>query len=226
MFYRHNRVWLSKAGWQRALEAVPDAHIAEVQQWADNQWPATVRRNEPGMARNSVCLGIALPPPLHEGRKIRIPFTAGVEDVLRRDTAVDLAAVVPAMPAAWQTSLGALSQAACHQQLLFRVYGAAALQVETRLPYLSASSDIDLLFYPASEKQLEEGLALLLAHTARLPLDGEIVFPSGRAVAWKEWMYASDNQSGTRVLTKNMQDVSLTPVADLRSELQSRPWKL
>ena len=37
---------------------------------------------------------------------------------------------------------------------------------------------------------LDAALALLGKHAQRLPLDGEIVFPGGRAVAWKEWAAA------------------------------------
>jgi phosphoribosyl-dephospho-CoA transferase len=47
-----------------------------------------------------------------------------------------------------------------------------------------------------------------------LPLDGEIVFPSGDAVAWKEWAGAE------RVLVKRASAVRLAPVAELLSTLE------
>lgn len=219
MFCRHNRVWLSEEGWQRASANLSAVHADSLQQWTDNEWPATVRRAEADHAHNRVSLGITLPPPLHQGKKIRVPFSACIDDVVRHEAPLSIGAAVPALPSAWQASYAALSQAVDLKQLKFYVYGAVAMQAETRLPYLGTSSDIDLLFYPVTEKQLQEGLAILLEYAHLLPLDGEIIFPSGRAVAWKEWAYASEQPKNLRVITKNMQGVQLTQATHLLAEL-------
>jgi len=94
------------------------------------------------------------------------------------------------------------------------------MQSLTSLPYLSASSDIDLLFYPRDRNQLDEGLQLLRLYAKHLPLDGEIVFPSGRAVAWKEWADTSARPDAMRILAKSMQAVNLSPCASLLAELE------
>lgn len=219
MFYRHNRVWLSEAGWQRAGAYMPEAHAEELKQWINNDWPATVRRAEADQPNNRVSLGITLPPHLHQGKKIRVPFSACIDDVVRHEAPLHISAAVPALPLTWQAPFAALSQTASSKQLKFHVYGAVAMQAETSLPYLSASSDIDLLFYPITEVQLQEGLALLLEYANLLPLDGEIIFPSGRAVAWKEWAYASKNPDSMRVITKSLHGVHLTQAARLLSEM-------
>lgn len=219
MLYRHNRVWLCEAGWQRALEAVPDVYVAEIKQWVDNNWPAIVRREESGMAQDKICLGIALPPPLHQGRKIRIPFSACTSEVVRHEAPLDMAGAISAMPSAWLAPFAALSQAAGSRQLKFHIYGAVAMQAETRLPYIGASSDIDLLFYPKTRKQLQEGLSLLQEYVRLLPLDGEIIFPCGRAVAWKEWAFTAENPESMRVITKSMHGVNLTLATHLLSGL-------
>lgn len=224
MFYRHNRVWLSEEGWQCAGAYVPEAHTEALQQWIDNGWPATVRRAETDHAIDRVYLGITLPPYLHQGKKIRVPFSACVDDVVRHEAPLDITAAVPALHPAWQAPFDALSRSARTKQLKFHVYGAVAMQAETRLAYLNSSSDIDLLFYPMTEEQLQEGLALLMEYAKLLPLDGEIIFPSGRAVAWKEWAYASEKPESMRVLTKSMRGVHLTHVAHLLTELNEPPW--
>ena len=64
----------------------------------------------------------------------------------------------------------------------------------------------------------DAGLALLERHAATLPLDGEIVFPSGAAVAWKEWLSASRNEA--RVLVKDAGAVRLAPMAELLMTLE------
>ena len=101
-----------------------------------------------------------------------------------------------------------------------RVFGSLAMQSFTGLPYLTDSSDIDVLFAPADRKQLDEGLALLSAASAHVPLDGEIVFPGGAAVSWKEWRDAGE--AGRTVLVKTIDEVRLSEPDSLLAMLQLR----
>jgi phosphoribosyl-dephospho-CoA transferase len=48
---------------------------------------------------------------------------------------------------------------------------------------------------------------VLAHHAETLPLDGEVVFAGGRAVAWKEWLQA--RATAAKVLVKQLQRVSL-----------------
>jgi phosphoribosyl-dephospho-CoA transferase len=80
---------------------------------------------------------------------------------------------------------------------------------------MGPDSDIDLLFFPANRNALDAGLALLERYSAVLPLDGEIVFPSGDAVAWKEWLNAD------RVMVKDAVTVRLAPTAALLATLDA-----
>jgi len=75
---------------------------------------------------------------------------------------------------------------------------------------------------PTSRDQLRAGLTLLAQHAALLPLDGEIVFPSGRAVAWKEWLLVDATPRGMRVLVKDGRQVSLQRADLLLEELQTK----
>jgi phosphoribosyl-dephospho-CoA transferase len=98
-----------------------------------------------------------------------------------------------------------------------RSYGSLALQAITGARYLTASSDIDLLFCPVTTSQLEAGIALLSSHQASLPLDGEVMFPGGDAVAWREWRDA--RARGARVLVKRIDAVRLADPAALVAAL-------
>jgi phosphoribosyl-dephospho-CoA transferase len=218
MLCRHNRIWLTAQGWKRACATVPDRHTASLASWAEKCWPAIVRRSEPGTAPGTICLGLPLPPHAQAGLKIRIPISVHAEDIARHAPPLSVAEAVAAMPPAWQDAFAELSRDAASRQLRFHVYGSTAMQAITGLPYLHAASDIDLLFYPLAKAQLQEGIALLAMYAKRLPLDGEIVFPSGRSAAWKEWAQAIDNPAGTRVMTKSIHAVSLASIADLHSE--------
>ena len=205
MLSRHNLVWLSPRGWRDALDAAAPAHRAVLEQWRDKDWPAIVRRRDANAHANEVCLGVALPPDA-EGRKVRIALRAQALEVTRSMPPLPLKSVLPALTSPWREELTALDQRAVG--LVLRVYGSLALQMLTGQSYVTPQSDIDLLFYPATLHQLNAGLALLAFHATHLPLDGEIVFPSGQAVAWKEWLNAQ--AAGAQVLVKEQDAVHLS----------------
>jgi phosphoribosyl-dephospho-CoA transferase len=90
-----------------------------------------------------------------------------------------------------------------------RVFGSLAMQTLTGDRYLGAGSDVDLLLRPLDGAQLDVGLALVARHAQSLPLDGEIEFPFGHAVSWKEWLGAETQQGADRVLAKHLDTVTL-----------------
>jgi phosphoribosyl-dephospho-CoA transferase len=215
MYSRHDLVWLSGRGWDAALaRALPGQH-AVLEQWRREDWPAIVRRADPGVAPGCASLGVA-PPPAPGGPKVRIALLANAEDVARRIPALALSDAASAAPEKWRVGLGHLVLQSAPFAL--RAYGSLAMQAVTGQPYLTPASDIDLLFQPADQRVLRMGLALLEQHAALLPLDGEIVFPSGAAVAWKEWIHAGHHRS--RVLVKDRDAVRLASAAELLATLE------
>ncbi|RQO33634.1 malonate decarboxylase holo-[acyl-carrier-protein] synthase [Herminiimonas sp. KBW02] len=220
MFCRHNRIWLSSTGWQHACAAVDKAHLPDLQRWAENDWPLVVRRSDVGYEVETIAVGLALPPPANGGRKIRIPLSVHPGDIARHEAPLLLAHAASALPAIWQAAFTALSHDLIAAQLEFRVYGSLSLQAMTGLPYMTRTSDIDVLFYPATHVQLQQGLHLLQHYAQSLPLDGEIVFPSGHAVAWKEWVAAVNSPDKVKVMVKSMRTVSLLDVSALLSGLE------
>lgn len=217
MYARHNRVWLSERGWQQALAAVPEQFLAEVGAWRKAGWPVIARRADADAPVSQACLGIALPP--RDGIKPRIALrvdAAGVRQVL---PALGLADVTAAILPAWRAGFDRLLAAAQEHGLRFRVFGSVALEAITGRAYVGATSDIDLLFHPASQAELALAVALLDSHAASLPLDGEIVFPGAAAVSWKEWRNAMRDAGGQRVLVKGSAAVHLSGSAALLSTL-------
>jgi phosphoribosyl-dephospho-CoA transferase len=211
MFSRHDLVWLTGRGWGAALErALPGQHDA-IEQWRREGWPAVVRRADIGLAAGQVSLGIPLPP-TPDGVKGRIGLHASAIDVAKHRNALALPDALHAAPQHWRPALAVLADS-----LPLQAYGSLAMQAITGQAYLTPSSDIDLLFFPADAQALHAGLALLEQYAATLPLDGEIVFPSGAAVAWKEWLVASRNEA--RVLVKDAGAVRLSPMTDLMASL-------
>ena len=229
MFARHDLVWLTGRGWARvraglstegADEVAARATLAALDTWRAAGWPAVVRRAETGLAPGEVAIGFAMPPRPGDGAKLRLGCWVELADVQRRTRALALVGALDAVPAAWRERLAALEREAAGAGLGLAVYGSVAQQALTGQRYLTSRSDIDLLLRPSDRAQLMAGLELLARHAASLPLDGEIVFPDGRAVAWKELQAAFDSAPGTRVLAKGLERVALVPPGELLATLE------
>jgi phosphoribosyl-dephospho-CoA transferase len=209
MYRRHDLVWLTPQGWDTALSRLTGAPRELAMHWRSRGLPAVVRRTEPGTLSGLVCLGIPAPPDVHSGQKVRLGFVAERDHVAR--VAPALALDDAEAPAAWQPGLASLGIALRAAGVDCRVFGSLAMQTLTGDRYLGETSDVDLLLRPIDGAQLDAGLALVARHAHSLPLDGEIEFPSGHAVSWKEWLGAgSDTPSGAdRVLAKHLDTVAL-----------------
>lgn len=213
MTSRHELVWLTRAGWDAALAAAPAQHDDILRDWYERDFPAVVRRHDPDATGDVVCLGIPLP--LAQGARARVALQARLEHVARRRDPLTVGDALAGAPSQWLAPLIAL-QRDC-SGLDMRVFGSLAMASITGLPYLRPESDIDLLLRPGSRADLEAGCALLEQHARLLPLDGEIVFPSGDAVAWREWRAAP--RARARVLVKSLHGVRLDDPALLAATL-------
>lgn len=200
--------------------SAPSQQRIAIGQWWRADWPAVIRRTDADAADHEVCLGIALPPDPTDGSKMRIAFRAAKSEVKKILDPIRIGVAAATAPEAWRANLAALAAEAEHQGLSIRVYGSLALQALTGQHYVTSASDIDLLFYPAAVAQLETGIALLAAYRNVLPLDGEIVFPSGQAVAWTEWLNAMQGAATPRVLVKGNNTVHLATMAELLHSLE------
>ena len=213
---RHMLAWLNAPGWDAAIAAARPEHAPALARWRAQDWPLVVRRTDADAAEGVVCLGLPLPPDAHTGAKVRIPLRAqAAAHVARYSPAVELRTALRSA-GAWDEWLAVLHADA--EGLDLRVFGSLAMQSLTGLPYLSPSSDVDVLLHPSSRSQLEAGVAALARHAGRLPLDGEIVFPGGQAVAWKEWQMAMTHPA--KVMVKELRSVRLSDTAALLATLE------
>lgn len=221
MLARHDLAWLTPEGWREA-EAACDAGCRDaIALWRRADWPAIVRRRDADAADGQCAVGLALPPEPASGYKRRLALQASLAHVAKVLPPLAMEEVIAAAPAPWRSPLAELEMAAREAGVALRVYGSLALQALTGQPYLTASSDIDVLCYPDTLEQLTVMLGLLEATAAKVPLDGEIVFPPGQAVAWKEWLAAENGPAGVRVLVKEYRSVYLAKPSELRDTLET-----
>jgi phosphoribosyl-dephospho-CoA transferase len=215
MFKRHSLVWLHDSGWQHVRVDESQRHI--VQHWQAENWPLVVRRRDADATGDDICLGIAVAPDA-QGKKLRIPVRVQASAVREMREPLDIVDVIPHAGQTWRRALERLQQDAKEEGITVRVYGSLALQALTGQHYVRETSDIDLLLAPHDRYRLEKMLELLERHRHSLPLDGELEFPDGSAVSWKEWMQAR-RASGNRVLVKCAAEVVLLRVDDLLASL-------
>lgn len=223
MIDRHSRVWLSEQGWRHVMTGLAPALHADVDAWRLAGLPLIGRRADADSGPDEVCVGLALAPDPASRAKVRLAARVARADVERVLPPLGLDAVAAAVPVHWQAPYRALLHDTAGAALPLQVFGSLALQAMTGLPYLTASSDIDLLFYPATRSQLAHAISLLDKHAQALPLDGEIVFPQGEAVSWREWRDVVHGDTHGRVLVKGRQAVRLASCAALLSSLEGAP---
>lgn len=215
MLQRHSLVRVADRGWDRVLAGLcePDRHEAAA--WKREGWPVVVRRQEDAGMLDEVAVGLPLMPDAN-GRKRRIALVFNKTEITSVQDPLTLGEVLDAAAPAWRPALKNLHADCVDKQLVVQVYGALAWQALTGLAYLREHSDIDLLLRPDSPAQLAEGITLLSDFSTRLPLDGEIIFPDGHAVAWREWQQtASSGRESTRILVKHMCSARLARPSEL-----------
>ncbi|WP_179403319.1 malonate decarboxylase holo-[acyl-carrier-protein] synthase [Burkholderia guangdongensis] len=181
---RHTLVTLTAHGWAALLAG--DASLAGeplVRTWAERGWPLVVRRALPGDA--AVPLGLPLPP---SAGKRRIAVTVARDALASACPPPALDATLDVAPSAWRPTLAELHALGERCGAPGRVFGSLAWQALTGLTYLSATSDLDVLFpLPRATcvAVLLEGVAAIDAR-APMRVDGELVRDDGAGVNWRE----------------------------------------
>lgn len=199
---RHDLVWLDpQAPWQ-VLTAGADARLRA---WAQARLPFVVARRDPASDEHQVRLGVPLP--LAEHRQ-RLSLRVAPSAVLRCAPPPPLAEVAADIGPAWRERLHGLVTVTASLPVAPRVFGSAAWQHLTGLPYLHDDSDLDLLFEVADTQHADQIVAVLQHHERQHPLrlDGDLRFPGDRAINWRE--YAS---GAKRVMVKGNDACWLVP---------------
>ena len=203
---RQQLIRLSGDGWARVLDAPWDATARScLGLWAARGLPLVVTR-QPASADGRVATGLPAPA-RYRRRRLALAVDAG--DVLSFDEFPLAQAATRLLPrpaaAPWRALLAALAGAGC----VPRVYGGFGWQALTRMTYVHADSDLDLLL-PVDSAAHADAVARVLADAAwgGPRLDGELLFPDGGAIAWREW-HAHRQGHAARVLVKRLHGVAL-----------------
>jgi phosphoribosyl-dephospho-CoA transferase len=219
---RHTSVWPSATGYASLASQSRDstAHAA-LELWSAQEWPLIVRRANDGELRSddTIAVGLALPPSLG---KQRLKFQLMRDGLAMHAPPLTLDNLIDTVSdPLFQRTLTPLARSAAREHMVLRLFGSAAWQAQTGLDYMHADSDLDLLAEPGTRAELESAIALLerAQRDVEMRLDGEILFPGGDAVAWREWREAKD---ANRVIAKNVAGVALVSRNDLLKRFDRR----
>ena len=217
MLARHTRVWPASYGCISMMDARLDAiEQTALDLWRARGWPLVVRRfDDDAVPDASIAVGIALPPAFGK-RRVRLRLPRDAVTVYAAPLTLDEA--IGQLDSPWRHALTPIACDAARAKVTLRVFGSVAWQAQTGLHYLHADSDIDLLAAPANIDELDAAIALFerSSVTCAVRVDGEIMFPGGDAVAWREWKHAAPN---ARVLAKNVMHAALVSRKDLARRL-------
>ena len=150
--------------------------------WAQRGWPLIIRRPVCEDAPGAVPLGLPLP---LTRKKRRLMLRLAPEDLVDSAPPPRLTAARVAAPEAWRNTIEALL--ALDAQV--RCFGSLAWQHLTGLAYLTAESDLDLLWRVDLAKAAD-ALAVRIAEIAEhaaMRIDGEFITSAGVGVQWREW---------------------------------------
>jgi phosphoribosyl-dephospho-CoA transferase len=186
--HRHQLGWLSDAGWARQL-AVPRDTVGTtiVQHWARHRLPLVVTQQaHRDLAGPDIAMGLPAP---RQWESRRMPLVIDSRTVQAWSEFPEARALVDTWPQALQADAVMLCEALERLGAPVRVHGSHGWQALTGCVYVRAGSDIDLTVAVATLAQADAAAQALAAFPAHQPrLDGELVFPDGRAVAWREWL--------------------------------------
>ena len=183
--------------------------------WAEAGRPLIVRRIGPGDPDHCIPLGLPLPPDAEGRRRIAIALPPDGLAPVRSPT---LAEARTSAPAAWHPTLDALDAVGARHGLVPRPFGSLLWQAVTGLAYLTAGSDLDVLWpladawEPDRLRGLLDGIAAV-AERAPMRLDGEVLCPDGGGIQWRE---LRGTPAGGAVLVKYRDRIAMHPAADLR----------
>jgi phosphoribosyl-dephospho-CoA transferase len=207
---RHDLLQVHPEAWGQVLRESP--HLREAPhlgEWAALGRPVMMRRRMAQDQPERVAVGLPLPP---LNRKLRIALQVPPEAIRERVGPQALRSAHDAAPSSWKATIDALLAAAEKAGVVPCLFGSLLWQHLTGLPYLSATSDLDLL-WPMSDPACAASLAGRIAAieaTSPVRLDGEFILPDGGGANWREL-----HGGAAGVLVKTLDRVEIRRAAEL-----------
>lgn len=229
--HRHQLVRLTDDGWcsirDRRWDAETHACLAH---WEVQRLPLVVTQQAPHAARSgNLALGLAAP---LAWRRRRIALAVDRHHVAGFDAFPRVEQLAPALSSRCRDAWRQLCASLVSLGATARVYGSHGWQLLSGLPYVHGASDVDLWVAVEGSAHADAVAAALQAFAApgAPRLDGELMFPDRRAVAWREWQAWRSGRCRS-ILTKTLDGVWLVHArlpsevrADINAAAEATAW--
>ncbi len=212
---RHDLLHVAPDVWASALVHCPSlADLPLLGAWADRGWPVIVRRRAEAEDPDLVPVGVPLPP---AAGKRRVALLLPPEGVLQCSSPPLLRAAARVADRGWRSTIVSLLALGARTGVEPSVFGSLLWQHLTGLTYLSPHSDLDVLWQvPGGFDVLSLVFSIAeIQRAAPLRIDGEVIFPDGTAVNWRELWNARRTADRATVLAKTMEGVRLLDIPAL-----------
>jgi phosphoribosyl-dephospho-CoA transferase len=208
---RNQLVWIDSVTWAHVEARVWDTQAQDIlAHWRANRLPLVVCRQRTEIPPDQLCLG--LPAPLQWSRR-RVALSVSLDHLTARADFPTLMQV--AQFNQWGVEAHDLCDSLDSMDVSAHVYGSHGWQWLTNLDYLHDASDLDLSLNVNSFEVASQVVQRLARTTLRCRIDGEIVFPQGQAIAWRELHQLLKGQT-SQVLVKDRQSIRLADLAEVR----------
>lgn len=216
---RNQLVWIDQPAWALIEDRTWDVETqAILAHWRTQRLPLVVCRQRFESLADQVCLG--LPAPQQWSRR-RLALSVNLSAI--SDCSVFPSLLQVAQANHWGQGALELSEALVAQGVQTHVYGSHGWQLLTGLPYLHATSDLDLSLRVSNFEAASQVAQLLEATPLPMRMDGEIVFSGGQAIAWRELHKLLAGQTA-QVMVKDLHRVWLAASEEVRTFGRSTPW--
>ena len=190
---RHDLVFLSRNGLQYAWEnRAPDSHEADAASEYFFRLPGICRTRPSDLSPALAALGYSFPIRTGETR-VRVATQAPVDEIVKIITPWEVPGLLGHLPQPYLGVLTGLVQCAKDEGIQFGMFGSAALQAVTGLPYLHSQSDLDVVIAAAPPEQVR----MFYQHLTRISrqsdvrIDGELMLHETCYVKLSELMGGS-----------------------------------
>lgn len=201
---RNELVWLTHAGWQRVLAQDWDSEaLAVLRHWAITHLPLVICRQRGGDLPLRISLG--LPAPAQWNRR-KLEMEVSTSDLERCGLFPSLEKVLQGHRSLLGIKAFLVKMRALN--LPTQVYGSFGWQDLTGLNYVRPTSDLDLRIQVPDHANAQIAARELSTLGLTTRVDGELAFPDGSAIAWREYFQWTRGEVD-RVLVKSRTSVRL-----------------
>ena len=201
---RNHLVWLNDSAWQQVMVKPWDSQERSIlSHWQTQQLPLVLSTQRVQQTPATISLG--LPAPTQWQRR-KLALEVAPQDIQRVGTFPALEHIVQTEFA--ETALHPFLKHMSALQVAVQVYGSFGWQHLTGIAYVRPGSDLDVIAKVPDLVIATEVARALEALRLSVRVDGELAFPGGYAVAWREFLQWIDGKVD-RVLVRSRTQVQL-----------------